>query len=130
MRARFELFVADVDKTIRFYEATLGFNATRHPGGYVALINGDVEIGTGPMVGLPDGHHFQTGWPASSRPGRGVEIVLEVDEVDAFFLKAKQCVHDCGGEIENLSDQPWGLRDFRLVDPDGYYVRITNGRPR
>jgi hypothetical protein len=23
--------------------------------------------------------------------------------------------------------QPWGLRDFRVDDHDGYYVRVTEG---
>jgi uncharacterized glyoxalase superfamily protein PhnB len=26
---------------------------------------------------------------------------------------------------ETLTARPWGLRDFRLLDPDGYYWRIT-----
>jgi uncharacterized glyoxalase superfamily protein PhnB len=24
-----------------------------------------------------------------------------------------------------MQDRPWGLRDFRVADPDGYYLRIT-----
>jgi hypothetical protein len=28
---------------------------------------------------------------------------------------------------EPLKGQRWGRRDFRLVDPDGYYLRITPG---
>jgi lactoylglutathione lyase len=27
--------------------------------------------------------------------------------------------------VELLRERPWGLRDFRVVDPDGYYVRVT-----
>jgi lactoylglutathione lyase len=26
---------------------------------------------------------------------------------------------------EDLRDRPWGLRDFRVLDPAGYYLRIT-----
>jgi lactoylglutathione lyase len=26
-----------------------------------------------------------------------------------------------------LREQPWGLHDFRVVDPDGYYLRVTHG---
>jgi lactoylglutathione lyase len=129
-RARFELFVVDIDTTVKFYEATLGFTSTTHERGYVALTSGDVEIGLGLIVGLPDDHHFRTRWPVGSAPGLGVEIVLEVDDVDAFFMQAKDRAHDGGGRIEDIADQPWGLRDFRLIDPDGYYVRVTNGRPR
>jgi hypothetical protein len=28
---------------------------------------------------------------------------------------------------EPLQLRPWGLYDFRLTDPDGYYLRITHG---
>jgi hypothetical protein len=27
---------------------------------------------------------------------------------------------------EDLQDRPWGLTDFRILDPGGYYLRITN----
>jgi uncharacterized glyoxalase superfamily protein PhnB len=52
-----------------------------------------------------------------------VEIVLEVPDVDA----ALEAVERAGcSVVEPLRDRPWGLRDFRLVDPDGYYLRITH----
>ncbi len=28
--------------------------------------------------------------------------------------------------IEPLLVRPWGLTDFRVADPDGYYLRITS----
>lgn len=125
VRARFELFVVDVDTTIKFYEDVLGFSTTRHESGYVALTNGDIKIGLGLMVGLPDNHHFRTHWPAGSLPGLGVEIVLEVNDVEGFFRRAKDRIYKAGGEIQDIANQPWGLRDFRVIDPDGYYVRVT-----
>jgi hypothetical protein len=30
---------------------------------------------------------------------------------------------------EDLRDRPWGLRDFRVLDPAGYYLRITDREP-
>lgn len=27
--------------------------------------------------------------------------------------------------VEIVRDRPWGLRDFRITDPDGYDLRIT-----
>jgi len=27
--------------------------------------------------------------------------------------------------VRDERDRPWGLRDFRLLDPSGYYWRIT-----
>jgi hypothetical protein len=32
-----------------------------------------------------------------------------------------------GGELlEDLVDRPWGLQDFRLLDPDRYLLRYTS----
>ena len=55
---------------------------------------------------------------AERRPPTGVEIVLEVAELDR--------VRRAGRPIAvGLASRPWGQRDFRLLDPSGYYVRIT-----
>jgi uncharacterized glyoxalase superfamily protein PhnB len=57
------------------------------------------------------------------RPPTGVELVLEVDDVDADHAR----VSAAGWPLaEPLTHRPWGLRDFRLVDPDGYYWRVTD----
>jgi hypothetical protein len=29
--------------------------------------------------------------------------------------------------VEPLRSRPWGLTDFRVTDPDDYYLRITHG---
>jgi predicted enzyme related to lactoylglutathione lyase len=52
----------------------------------------------------------------------GVEIVLEVEDLAV----AVDAVERAGyGLVEPPRERPWGLRDFRLADPDGYYVRVT-----
>jgi lactoylglutathione lyase len=36
-------------------------------------------------------------------------------------------VLDSGHPVFELPQQrPWGLWDFRIVDPDGYYLRVTS----
>ena len=55
------------------------------------------------------------------RPGsRG-----EVDDVDAWHRRVFASGHPV---FEPLQERPWGLRDFRIVDPDGYYLRVTSRR--
>lgn len=56
------------------------------------------------------------------RPPVGVELVLEVTDVQA------ERNHVAAGwtAVEELVERPWGLSDFRLLDPDGYYWRITS----
>jgi lactoylglutathione lyase len=56
-----------------------------------------------------------------------VEVVVEIDDVEGVYNAAIEEAARLGGRIEPLADRPWGARDFRLVDPDGYYVRVSSG---
>jgi hypothetical protein len=58
--------------------------------------------------------------------GVGAEIVLEVRDVDAAYETALRHADVRGGRIEAIEDRTWGLQDFRVIDPDGYYLRITS----
>jgi lactoylglutathione lyase len=60
---------------------------------------------------------------ARERPGRGVEIVLEVDDIEAMY---RHVLSEKWPRSAELTRQPWGLTDFRVSDPDGYYWRITS----
>jgi lactoylglutathione lyase len=123
MRLRLELFVEDMAASIGFYTRVLGFEVLReHPGDYASLRCGDVTLGIGPISKLPEEGGYFTREIASLRRGLGAEIVLEIDEVDEWHRR----VLGCGYPIfEPPQDRPWGLRDFRIVDPDGYYLRLT-----
>ncbi len=118
MTLRFEIFPADLDVTVNFYQRVLGFKLTGDRRGrddYVALRRGAVRVGAVREV-VPGA------WPAR-RPPTGVELVLEVDDVAA----ERDRVAAAGWPLDDdLHGQSWGLRDFRILDPDGYYLRITN----
>lgn len=126
---RFELFVDDVAATVRFYQATIGLRPPDGwtPDGYVRLYAGAVTIGVQHRAKLPPEHHFGPTRLDGPR-GVGVEIVIEVDDVDNAYALASRHAERHGGHVVPLVDQPWGLRDFRLVDPDGYYLRVTSHR--
>lgn len=123
---RFELFVSDVARSMTFYEDVLGFAADpdADPAGYVPVTNGRATIGLQRQDALEREHHFRRAGAAGPF-GVGAELVLEVDDVDAAYARASPAVAAAGGHIEPLVARPWGRRDFRLVDPDGYYLRIT-----
>ena len=117
MTLRCEIFPADLDATIDFYQRVLGFQLTddRRDEDYISLRRGTVQIGAVKTI-LPNAS-------AARRPPAGVELVLEVDDVAA----ERDRVLAAGWPLDDdLCDQSWGLRDFRVLDPDGYYLRITN----
>jgi lactoylglutathione lyase len=119
MTVRFETFPADLDAAVDFYIRVLGFSLTTDqradPQAYVAMNRGSVRIGAARRAG-PDTQ-------APRRPPTGVELVLEVDDVAA----ERDRVAAAGWPLEeDLQDRPWGPTDFRILDPAGCYLRITN----
>src|SRR5688500_9570026 len=127
MRLRLELFVDDMERAIRFYRDVIGFALLRREPDYASLRLGDVVFGLGPVAKLPaSGGYFTRSRLAQGR-GLGVEIVLEVDDVGAAYDRVRERGHPV---LEPLQDRPWGLTDFRIADPDGYYLRITSRNQR
>lgn len=118
---RIEIFVHDIDRSVDFYERVLGFTRETASPDYVAIRHGAALIGIGAMSHLSAGHPLKSS--AGERSGLGVEIVLEVDDVEVAFVAARTTGHPL---LSPLQDRPWGQRDFRLADPDGYYIRVTS----
>ncbi len=119
MTLRFEIFPVDLDRAVDFYTRVLGFalarDERRGPAPYVELRRDGVQVGAAarPPVSSPE----------CRRPPTGVELVLEVDDVAA----ERDAVRRAGWVLdEDLVDRPWGLTDFRVVDPDGYLLRVTS----
>lgn len=54
----------------------------------------------------------------------GVEIVLEVEDLQAE--RERMVKSAPRAMVEDLKYQSWGMWDFRVVDSDGYYWRITS----
>ena len=117
-----ELFVRDVAASRAFYEA-LGFRATNEwrNGAWME------REGVGIRLELDDhvsaGPHYFTPNIGRHPRGTGVEIVVQVSDVSA--------VHDAAIKagltiVRELRERPWNCRDFRLADPDGYFIRITS----
>lgn len=128
MRLRMELFVDDLEASVAFYVQALGFVVERRSPGYVSVRRGDVVLGLGPVSGLPelgDGPGFSQERLAGRVRGLGVEIVFEARDRAELRLLYEHCTN-AQVVVEELRERPWGLADFRVGDPDGYYIRITH----
>ncbi len=121
MKLRLELFVADVAASIEFYRRALNFQVVGETSEqYTMLSNGEAIISINKREAL--GPHHPLRAANGERAGLGVEIVLSVEDVEGFYDGARTCGHP----VSELALQPWGLRDFRIADPDGYYIRVTS----
>lgn len=115
------LTVNDLQRSLTWYRDVLGFVVTdewRHEGTLtgVEMRAGSVEIYLG-----------QDDWKKGRDrvKGEGVRIygrtVQDVDRL-AAVIKAR------GGVLAHEpKTQPWGERDFGLVDPDGFKITISSG---
>jgi catechol 2,3-dioxygenase-like lactoylglutathione lyase family enzyme len=121
MRLRLELFVESVPTSHDFYTRVLGFDVLHyHPREYSVFRNGDVQIALQARTSLTDDHPVKP--LKGERPGLGIEIVLEVDNIKTIYER----VRTSGWELsDDLGKRPWGMTDFRVIDPDGHYIRIT-----
>ncbi|WDR04709.1 DUF1003 domain-containing protein [Devosia rhodophyticola] len=123
-RLRLELFVDDLAASRRFYTDVLGFSAL--PGQaepYMAMRR------DGAIVALNDRNNLPADHPVQINPGgllgKGIEIVLELEDIEAAY----RAVVASGWPISGpLQAQSWGLNDFRVVDPDGYYLRLSSAK--
>jgi lactoylglutathione lyase len=122
MSLRFEIFPSELDRTVDFYTRVLGFRLVRdqrgEPAPYVAMERDGVHVGA---AAGPCGMRVD-----QRQPPTGVELVLEVDDV----VEELERVAGSGWPlVDDLQWRPWGLQDFRLLDPSGYYLRITSRLP-
>lgn len=123
MNLRLELFVERLEASVAFYKDILEFHAPKEiTNTYISVRKGNITLGLGEMKSLPVSHPLRVS-NDSQKKGIGVEIVIEVDEVNELYNKvvAKEYPLET-----KLTKRPWGLVDFRIMDPDGYYLRITS----
>jgi lactoylglutathione lyase len=122
MTFRLELFVNDLPASIDFYHRVLEFTiGEQHSDRFTPITNGNVHLGLNLRSALRDDHPIQV--VEGERLGRGIEIVLEVDDVAAMYTHVLSKNWPISAELQQ---RPWGLTDFRIVDPNGFYLRITS----
>jgi catechol 2,3-dioxygenase-like lactoylglutathione lyase family enzyme len=105
-----EVFVRDIRRSVAFYRS-LGFELSRDDGTFVEL--------------TWDGHRFfleqRTDLPPQPTPQANVRVL--VADVDAWWERAERS----GAEVfRPIGDRYYGLRDFTILDPDGFGLRFAS----
>ena len=112
--------VNDIHKSVAWYTDVLGFDVDqRHEREgvlrAVSLRAGDVRL----LVAQDDGAR---GLDRTKGVGFSVQITTS-DDIDAVAARIKSA----GGVLESEPmSMPWGVRVFRLHDPDGFRITISS----
>jgi catechol 2,3-dioxygenase-like lactoylglutathione lyase family enzyme len=117
-----EFHVADFEKSLAFYEA-LGFRVVRRWEDWARLDRDGADLVLQGDAYVRGKDHYFTPYMDRSPRGIGVEVVIEVADVDAVYAAAKAAGLRI---VKDIQARPWKARDFRLADPDGYFIRITS----
>ena len=99
----------NIDKTVTFYKEKLGFNKIGWKDKNYAVIGRDkVEI------------HF---WKCNNKiHPENTSCYIQVEDVDELYeeMKIAGVVHPNGP----LQNQPWGMREFAILDEDGNMIKF------
>jgi lactoylglutathione lyase len=117
------LTVKDLKKSVAWYRDVVGLTVDQE---YeregqlrsVALRAGDVRF----LLNQDDG---KKGWDRKKGEGFSFQFTT-VQDIDSIAKRIK----DHGWKLETEpADMPWGVRSFRVLDPDGYKFSISSPRP-
>ncbi len=115
------LSVADLDRSIAFYEA-LGFSVLGGEGDYRILGNGPTKIGL--FQGMFEGNilTFNPGLPQDPSPEEMADLKPVPDFTDVRVIE--QRLVDAGIELTHPTESESGADHVALVDPDGNQILI------
>lgn len=64
---------------------------------------------------------FFSKYPKETPRGVGVEVVLMFDNITSYYERVRKLI-DINQPLEK---KPWGVLDFRVIDPSGFYLRFS-----
>lgn len=121
-----ELHVPDFEKVKEYY-GRLGFEVIRErkaqgKQGYLVLkMQDNILCFWAGNEYVYEQSYFKE-FPRNTIRGYGVEIIIMVADVEEYYAKVKGTTN----VIKELGMRSWGLKDFRIVDPFGFYIRVTS----
>lgn len=125
-----ELHVPDFEVTKKFYTA-LGFEVVwqtpaTDQSGYLVMKRGESVLAFYCGNETVYQHPYFQRFPKDTPRSYGVELAVFITDqpIEEFYVNAKE---KFGEEkiVEPLITQPWGKRDFRMIDPFGFYLRFS-----
>ena len=115
-----ELYTRRLAEYYRFFRDVCGFHLIRDEGDFIELRSKTALILLNGGSDLPDDHPFQ--YRANVPGGIGVEIGIALSGIEDRWCEAKKFPDWI---VTDIKSQEWGMTDFRVTTPDGYYLRLT-----
>jgi len=130
-----ELHVPDLNIVKDFY-SKLGFEigiddkVNEKEFGYLTMIRRD-KIGS-TMLNFYGGddrvynQSFFKQFPKNTKRGYATEVTITTEDIEEVYKKASEQLKDnIVRELKELEDHEHKWKDFRMVDPFGFYIRFT-----
>ena len=119
--AFYELYVKSIDESEEFYKI-LGLTTSRKQSDFAVMIKSGIKIHLCPIDDCPE---YLRSNGLSGALGSRVEFCFVTDQIEKLYdvFVSKNVVI-----YEGLQERPWGKKDFRVIDPDGAYIRVTSPR--
>jgi hypothetical protein len=121
-----ELYVEDPRYYVRLFRDALEFEVARDEGDFVQLTSARGMILLNAFEDPDAGHPFEH-YRRETRRGMGVEIGIVTDHLERTWSKARVTP---GCTVSAIVAQEWGMTDYRILTPHGYYLRVTTPPPR
>ena len=115
-----ELHVPDFKKAIEFY-SRLGFKLLWRTEDYLVMKRMKSVLNFYGGSQKVYSHSYFGRFKKTTKCGYGVEIIIPVDRVEQLYKNVGKFARI----VQPLQMKKWGRRDFRIVDPFGFYLRIT-----
>lgn len=113
LASRVLLHPAEFERTFRFYAETVGLHLFREWGAGAAR---------GAVFFTGGGYLELSGRSEAAAPPEKLALWWQVRDVDAEFARLEAAGVET---VETPVDKPWGLREARIVDPDGLLVVLV-----
>lgn len=122
-----ELYVEHMEYYLRLVRDVLGFEVVRAEDGWAELCSSHGTVILNRHDDPEPGHPFEHF--ARVRPhGMGVEIGIVCASRQDLSDKWARARRVPGCVVTDIVDQEWGMTDFRILTPEGYYLRVTTPR--
>ncbi|PGV58272.1 VOC family protein [Bacillus cereus] len=117
---RVQLNVHDIEKSLLFYEEIFGLKLYKRSMNAARFNHDQFSLLLANDSTLNANHYF---YNRKEMKGNGFELIIVVDRIEDVYerCKEKRCTIQ-----EEIQTYPWEMRGFKVLDPDGYFLRITS----